>query len=124
VNNKRPVNLDIGTMRLPITAIVSILHRISGVILLFAAGILLWMLDSSLSSAEGFAEIEEMMASTVCQVIVWLILAALAYHTVAGIRHLFMDCGVGESLEGGQTGAKIILVCTAVLIVLAGVWIW
>jgi succinate dehydrogenase / fumarate reductase cytochrome b subunit len=111
-------------MRLPITAIVSILHRISGVILLFAAGILLWMLDASLSSAEGFADIKAMMATTVCQIIVWLILAALAYHAVAGIRHLFMDCGIGETLEGGRTGANIVFFAAVVLIILAGVWLW
>jgi succinate dehydrogenase / fumarate reductase cytochrome b subunit len=43
---------------------------------------------------------------------------------VLGIRHLIMDFGVGESLEGGQTGAKIALALAIVLIVLAGVWVW
>jgi succinate dehydrogenase / fumarate reductase, cytochrome b subunit len=56
--------------------------------------------------------------------IIWSVLAALAYHTVAGIRHVFMDCGIGESLKGGQRGAILVLVLAAVLIVLAGVWLW
>ena len=54
----------------------------------------------------------------------WGVLSALLYHLVAGIRHLLMDAGLGESLEGGRLGAKILIVIAVVLIVLLGVWIW
>lgn len=124
MNNKRPVNLDIGTISLPITAIVSILHRVSGVILFFAAAVLLWMLDSSLSSAEGFNGIKECLTSFWSKLVLWLILTGLAYHTVAGVRHLIMDLGIGESLEGGRRGAKLVVVFAVILSILAGVWVW
>jgi len=52
------------------------------------------------------------------------LLSALLYHLVAGVRHLVMDTGHGETLEGGKLGSKIVLAVSAVLIVLAGVWIW
>lgn len=124
MNKKRPVNLDISTIHLPITALVSILHRASGVFLFAGAALLLWMLDTSLASEEGFAAVGEMFSHPFCQLLLWAVLAALAYHTVAGIRHLIMDCGIGESLQGGQLGAKLVLVLALILIVLAGVWIW
>ena len=125
MNKKRPVNLDIGTIRLPITAYVSILHRVSGVALFFATAVLLWALDTSLSSPEGFAAVRECFQSVVGKIVLLLVLAGLVYHMVAGIRHLIMDCGVGESLEGGRAGAKAVLVVAAVLfVVLAGVWVW
>jgi succinate dehydrogenase / fumarate reductase cytochrome b subunit len=124
VNKKRPVNLDISTIKLPITAYVSILHRISGIFLFAGAALLLWMLDASLDSQEGFNSISDLAANPICQIILWVVLAALAYHSVAGIRHLIMDFGIGESLKGGQTGAKLVLVIAIVLFVLAGVWIW
>jgi succinate dehydrogenase / fumarate reductase, cytochrome b subunit len=124
VNKKRPVNLDIATIKLPVTAYVSILHRVSGVFLFAGVAVLLWMLDASLGSQEGFNNIRDLAASPVFQGILWVVLAALAYHTVAGIRHLIMDFGVGESLKGGQFGAKLALVIAIVLIVLAGVWVW
>ncbi|HBO11268.1 MAG TPA: succinate dehydrogenase, cytochrome b556 subunit [Halieaceae bacterium] len=57
VKDNRPVNLDIGTMRLPITAWASISHRISGVVLFVASIGMLWALDTSLSSAEGFTRL-------------------------------------------------------------------
>ncbi len=124
VNKNRPVNLDIATIALPITAYVSILHRASGVILFAGVAILLCMLDSSLESQESFNALKEGLQSPVYQFIVWATVSALAYHTVAGVRHLIMDMGVGETLEGGQTGAKIALVLAAVLIALVGVWVW
>lgn len=124
MNKKRPVNLDIATIKLPITAYVSILHRVSGVFLFAGVAVLLWMLDASLDSQEGFNSIRDLAASPVCQIVLWVVLAGLAYHMVMGIRHLIMDFGVGESLKGGQTGAKLALVVAIVLIVLAGVWVW
>ena len=86
--------------------------------------VLLWMLDLSLSGADGFATIRDCLGSPVAKVVLWGCLAALAYHMVAGIRHLIMDLGVGESLEGGRLGAKLALVVAVVLILLAGVWVW
>jgi succinate dehydrogenase / fumarate reductase cytochrome b subunit len=124
VNKNRPVNLDISTIKLPITAYVSILHRVSGVILFGVVAILLCMLDASLESAESFAALKEGLQNPVYQFLIWGSLAALAYHTVAGIKHLIMDAGIGETLEGGQAGAKIVLVVAVVLIVLAGIWVW
>ncbi len=124
MNKKRPVNLDIGTIQLPITSYVSILHRVSGVVLFAAIAVFLWVLDASLSSEESFNAIKECIGSTFFQLIIWASLAALAYHLVAGVRHLVMDFGVGETLEGGRLGAMIALIAAAVLIILAGVWVW
>jgi succinate dehydrogenase / fumarate reductase cytochrome b subunit len=124
VKKKRPVNLDISTIKLPITAYVSILHRVSGVFLFAGVAVLLWMLDSSLRSQEGFNAVAALTSHPVFKAVLWVVLAGLAYHMVLGVRHLIMDFGVGESLKGGQTGAKIALFVAIVLIVLAGVCVW
>ena len=124
VNSQRPVNLDLRTIKLPITAYTSILHRVSGVILFLGIVIVLFALDKSLASEEGFAEVKACLASPLAKLIIWGLLSALLYHLVAGVRHLIMDLGVGESLEGGKLGSKIVIAVSAVVIVLAGVWIW
>jgi succinate dehydrogenase / fumarate reductase cytochrome b subunit len=124
VNNKRPVNLDIATINLPITALVSILHRVSGVVLFGAVAVLLWALDISLASQQSFTDMKECLQNPLAKTVLWLVLAGLAYHTVAGIRHLIMDMGVGETLEGGRLGAKLVFGFSFVLIALAGVWVW
>ncbi len=124
VNSKRPVNLDLRTIKLPVTAYTSIAHRISGVILfLFIAG-LLWMLDTSLSSEDGFERVQAFLQNPLAKLVVWGVLSALVYHLIAGIRHLVMDAGVGEELESGKLGAKIVIVISAICIVLLGVWVW
>ncbi|WP_437880572.1 succinate dehydrogenase, cytochrome b556 subunit [Pseudomonas sp. LRF_L74] len=124
VNSQRPVNLDLRTIKLPITAITSILHRISGVILFVGLAVLLFALDKSLSSEEGFVDVKAILAHPLVKLIIWGLLSALLYHLVAGVRHLVMDAGVGETLQGGKLGSKIVIVISVVLIVLAGVWIW
>ncbi|MEQ3637653.1 succinate dehydrogenase, cytochrome b556 subunit [Alcanivorax sp.] len=125
MNDKRPVNLDLSTIKFPVTAIASITHRVTGVAIFLALPILLWMLDRSLASPESFADLKElMMTSLLVKLVVWAILSVLLYHLVAGIRHLIMDIGVGESLEGGRRGAKLTYIISAVLILLVGGWIW
>lgn len=124
MNDKRPVNLDLSTIKFPVTAIASITHRVTGVAIFLALPILLWMLDRSLASPESFADLKELMTSPLVKLVVWAILAVLLYHLVAGVRHLIMDAGVGETLEGGQRGAKLVFIISVVLILLVGGWIW
>ena len=90
-NKQRPVNLDLQTISFPVTAIASILHRVSGVITYVALGILLWMLGTSLASPEGFESVVAIMDNFLVKFVLWGILTALAYHIVGGLRHI---CGV------------------------------
>ena len=125
VEKKRPINLDIGTMRLPITAYVSILHRVSGVVTFFALAILLWLLDESLSSQQSFDSLKETLTQPIARIIVWASLVALLYHSVAGIRHLLMDLGVGEeSFQIGRISAWIAVAVALTLIAAITFWIF
>lgn len=124
MKDKRPVNLDIGTISLPITAYTSILHRVSGVILVAGVALLFWFLGTSLDGPEGFEQAKACLASFWGKLSIWVVLIALSYHSAAGVRHLFMDAGIGETMKGGETGAKLVFAVTAVLVVLTGLWIW
>ena len=125
-HNSRPINVGIGDLasfKWPITALSSITHRVAGVVLFIGVAFMLYALDLSLSSEEGFISLKEMMVSPVGKIITWGLLSALAYHFVAGIKHLLMDMGFGETLEGAQFAAKVTLFFSAVLIVLAAIWV-
>jgi succinate dehydrogenase / fumarate reductase cytochrome b subunit len=124
VKDNRPVNLDFKTLRLPLPAITSILHRISGVIVFGGVFVLLWLLSSSLHSEAGFMDVQNWLATPLVKLVVWGILAGLLYHLIAGVKHLVMDLGIGETLEGANMGAKLVVVISVVAIVLAGVWLW
>ena len=111
-------------MRLPITAWVSITHRASGVFLFAAVAVLLWALETSLKSPESFSALQDQLSSPLVKLVFWAVLAGLIYHTLAGIRHLVMDLGIGETFAGGKLGARLVVVASVVLILAAGVWIW
>ena len=124
--NSRPINVGIGDLlsfKWPITGISSITHRVAGVVLFIGVAFMLYALDLSLSSEQGFISLKEMMVSPLGKVITWGMLSALGYHFVAGIKHLLMDMGVGETLEGAQFAAKTTLFFSAVLIALAAIWV-
>ena len=124
MKKQRPVNLDFQTISFPLTAIASILHRVSGVIMLFATGILMWFLAESLSSPLGFANVQEILDGFLVQFIFWGILTALAYHLVVGVRHIVMDMGYGEEFDTATKSAQITMVISVILSLLAGVWVW
>jgi succinate dehydrogenase / fumarate reductase cytochrome b subunit len=110
--------------QLPLPGIVSILHRISGILLFLAIPILLWILDKSLASEVSFIQTKELLDGFFMFLVMWAILGAITYHLVAGIKHLIMDMGFGETTEGAELGSKIALGVSAALILLLGIWLW
>ena len=124
VNKNRPVNLDFKTIELPLPALVSIMHRASGVVIFCGIPVLLWVLSCSLESEASFNSLKGVLDGFFVTMIIWGIAAALTYHIVAGLKHLLMDLGIGETLEGGLRGARITLLASLVLIIFVGVWLW
>ncbi len=127
VKSNRPVNLSMGqvlevNLKSPV-AIASILHRLSGVIVFLLVPVLLWLLDKSLSSPEGFAQVQEIFNGFFVRFIVWVFVAGLIYHFIAGIKHLLADLGFAEELQSGRIAATISLILSAIGIVAAFVWI-
>jgi len=124
VKSKRPVNLNLLKIRFPAPAIVSILHRASGVIVFLLLPLLLWLLSRSLASQESFDSLHDSLSQPALKFFIWVLFSALFGHLVAGIRHLFMDAGIGESLRGGRFTAYMVFAISAVGVVLLGVWLW
>ena len=100
------------------------MHRASGVFLFAGIALLIYMLDESLTSQESFVALKESLASPGAKFAVWFVMAGMIYHTVAGVKHLIMDFGFGETMEGGVLGARLTIASSIVLSIFAGVWIW
>ncbi|MFT4812792.1 MAG: succinate dehydrogenase / fumarate reductase cytochrome b subunit [Paracoccaceae bacterium] len=124
MKDTRPVNLNLLAFRWPLPAITSILHRVSGVFIFFGIAALLYLLDLSLSSQAGFDEAAALLSGTAVKLIIWAIASGILYHLIAGIKHLIMDLGYGETVQGGKAGAVAVLVVSALAIAVAGYWIW
>lgn len=123
MNRQRPVHLNLFTIKFPIPAIVSILHRLSGLLLFFLIPFLLWMLQQSLASHDTFLALKNSFSYLLVKGVIGLLLMGLIYHFFAGIRHLLMDMGIGESLKAGRLSAKLVFVVSGLVMVLVGFWL-
>lgn len=124
MSKDRPVNLSLRTIKFPSTAIVSVLHRFSGVFLFLMIPCILLTLKYSLVSPEGFAKVHIVFHNAIVKVVLWLLLSSLVHHFFAGCRHLLMDLGFGESIHVAKCTAWIVMTISTILFVLLGVWIW
>ena len=122
MSKKRPVNLNLMTIKFPIAAISSIIHRASGLFLFLIIPLVLWGFGLSFTP-EGFAWLQRANACIVVRLIEWFLLSGLIYHVVAGIRHLMMDAGHFESKESGPISAWAVIIISAVLIIVTGAWL-
>ncbi|EKD73839.1 MAG: hypothetical protein ACD_45C00179G0002 [uncultured bacterium] len=118
-----PKNLNLLTIRLPLPAIVSILHRLSGLVLFLLIPLMLWGLRSSLT-AEGFDAFRHALLDDRTKFLIWLLLIPLVYHIAAGIRHLLSDIRIGNSRRGGQVSAVIVFSVVLVVMLLIGILLW
>ena len=124
MKDNRPVNLDFTTFQYPLPAITSILHRISGVVIFAGVALLLYLLQLSLESAAGFDRVAELLDNMLVKFLTWSVLAALLFHLIAGIKHLLLDMGIGETLAGGVMAAKLTLVFSIIAMIAGGFWLW
>ena len=125
MKRNRPKNLDLTTIQLPVMGVASILLRVSAVIVWASLVIFLPMLYLSLSSAEGFAQVQQLLTGNfIMQFITWGLLTAVGYYTMGGLKHLIQEFGYFESLEGGRSISQVALGLGVVLSVLFGFWIW
>lgn len=123
MKHSRPKNLNLFTISFPIPAIVSILHRLSGVALFILIPFLFWAWSYSLSE-DGFNQIQHWFSLTWIKLATWLVLVPLCFHLVAGTRHLLMDLHLGASLTAGRIMAWLTFLVTIVLLIMLGMWIW
>ncbi len=108
-NNKRPKNLDLLHIHLPIGGFVSILHRVTGVLLVLALPLAFLLLQKSLQGPEGFAQVVAQLSSLPARAFLFCITILLAHHFLAGVRHLLLDLDVGISRSAGRLGAWLVL---------------
>lgn len=114
----RPVFLNLFLIRLPPAALVSILHRVSGALMVLAVPCVAWLLGRALSGPEGFAEVASILDHWAVQPILVLVLWALVHHLLAGIRHLALDLGVGLQRTLARATAHLTLGASVVGVLL------
>jgi succinate dehydrogenase / fumarate reductase cytochrome b subunit len=115
VRKKRPKNLDLMTIRLPMPGILSIVHRISGAGIFLMLPVLLWLLQGSLASPETFDAVLAVLAHPFAKLILLGLVWFYLHHFCAGIRYLLLDLHVGVDLPAARRSSAIVFAVSIVL---------
>jgi len=122
LKQKRPVFLNLLQIRLPITAIMSIAHRLTGVLLFLVLPYLIYIIERSLQSKADFVLIQECLESTSVKIILIVLLWSLLHHLLAGIRYLLLDIDVGiERQQARSTAWLVIILALGLSIAIVGI---
>ncbi|KXW56856.1 MAG: succinate dehydrogenase, cytochrome b556 subunit [Betaproteobacteria bacterium] len=125
MTKKRPKNLDLTTIKLPVPGIVSILHRVSGALLfLIGVPLLLITLQSVLGNPSDFQIIQTLYDNFLIKLVLIMILWSFLHHFCAGIRYLLLDMHIGIELAGARLSSMVVLAVSIILTVLFGVKLW
>lgn len=126
MNNKdnRPKYLNLFKIRLPITGIASINHRISGLVLFIFIPFSIYFLQLSLTNSEGFSEVLDYLSSPIIKLGLVLLTWSFVHHLFAGFRFLLIDQNIGVSLSAARkTAWFVVFAAVIVMLIISGVWI-
>lgn len=127
-NHNRPKYLSLQALlfeiRLPLPGWISILHRISGVLLFLGTVWVLYLLDRSLVSPDGFEAIARYLAWPIVKLALLVLLWALCHHLCAGIRFLFLDLDRGVDKATARLTSWIVLAASLLLTAVLGARLW
>ena len=125
IKKKRPKNLDLTTIRLPLPGILSIIHRVSGAGIFLLLPVLLWLLQSSLASAESYALARDLVANPLVKLVLFGLIWLYLHHFCAGIRYLLLDLHRGIDLESARRSSKLVFaVSIALTLYVGGALLW
>lgn len=105
----RPMSPHLQVYRLPLNAITSITHRLTGIILSLGAVLLVLMLVAAADGSQTYQAAYAFVASWFGQLVLFLFTLALYYHLCAGVRHLVWDAGYGYDLESARRGSWVVI---------------
>lgn len=106
---------DIKHYRLPLPAYVSILHRISGVLLFVSLPFILYLLEQSLTSELSFEYFREFTSHWFVKLVILALVWGYLHHFCAGFRHMQLDFHIGLDLPTARKTSTIVLVVSLLL---------
>ena len=121
--SEQPKNLNLFSIRLPVPALVSILHRLSGALLFLLMPFLTWAFCNSISSDLNFNKTALILNTWPVKIIQVFFIWALIHHLMAGLRHLLLDLQIGNDLIVARFSSKTVLIISFLLTVIVVYWI-
>ena len=118
-NDHRPVNINLIKIKLPISALTSITHRLAGMYIFFITYPLsVFLFYLSIYSSESFINLTNILINNIyISTFVAYSYLVLWYHILTGVRHLIMDMHIGESLEASKYSSILVLLLWALSVI-------
>jgi succinate dehydrogenase / fumarate reductase cytochrome b subunit len=111
--------IQLARYRLPLAGKVSILHRVSGLLLFLSLPFLLYLFEQSLKSEPSFLRLKGLLAHVWIKGVVLVLVWAFLLHFFAGLRHVALDFHLaGSKRAGARTAAGVLLLSTGLTIVI------
>ena len=123
-NKRRPVFLNLLQIHLPLGGVLSILHRITGVLLVSAIPVFIYAHQLFNADEESYTQTRELIQTIPGKIVLSLIVWMLIQHSLSGIRHLMMDLDFSYDRTIARKTAGIAFALSLLLILLTGVMIW
>ena len=117
-NKVRPVYMNLFQIRLPISAISSITHRLAGIYIFFISlPLFLFLLYFTTKSYNDFMFIQQAFNNSIFfSTFVSFSFIVFSYHILTGVRHLLQDLHIGESLSASRVSSYIVFILWFLLI--------
>jgi len=103
-----PKFLNLIKIKLPPGGIASIGHRVSGVLMFLSIPFIAWEFARSLESEQGFRDVQACLQSTPVILLSLVLAWSLSHHLLAGVRHLFLDVGIGVDKNSANASAWLV----------------
>ncbi|MDD2720798.1 MAG: succinate dehydrogenase, cytochrome b556 subunit [Gallionella sp.] len=124
MNKRRPKHLALHLIKLPLPGFVSILHRVSGLVLFLALPVLLLMLQYSLNSIATYTDLMVVLAHPIAKLVLLGLLWSFLHHFCAGLRYLAIDLHYVRSLGQARASSMVVMAVSLLLTILIGVQLW
>jgi succinate dehydrogenase / fumarate reductase cytochrome b subunit len=123
-SRKRPKNLNLFTIRLPVNAIISIMHRMSGMLLFLTLPVVVWALSQSVQSEASYIALVGMLQHWLVKLFLIAFSCAFFHHFYAGLRHLGMDVHWMTSLQKARFSSRLVLYLDVLSVMAFAFVIW
>jgi succinate dehydrogenase / fumarate reductase cytochrome b subunit len=122
-NKNRPVYLNLFAIHLPITGLISVLHRVTGVVWVLLLPLSLALFQRSIENEAGYAQVLTLLSGMPARLALLLALWLFAQHLFSGVRHLLLDLDIGVSLNSARSSAIWVFAASAGVTLLAAWWL-
>ena len=102
---RKAVFFNLTQIQMPVGAVTSITHRITGILLAIGIPFGVYLLDQSLQDPQSYVGLTQLFAHPVFKVAALAFIWALAHHLFAGVRHLLSDIDIGSRLPAARRSA-------------------